>query len=392
MSNIKVIELFAGVGGFRVALENTGDYEVVWSNQWEPSTKIQHASDIYVKQFGSTDHSNEDISKVDESSLPDFNMLVGGFPCQNYSVAVPLVRSHGIMGKKGVLWWDIHRILSAKLPSYILLENVDRLLKSPANQSGRDFAIILACLSDLGYSVEWRVINAAEYGFPQKRKRTFIFAYLKPKVDMVASVFETAFPSIQKVNTKEKEFDIIGELHEITQDFSFDFRNSGFFSNRKGVTRDVVPEYNGPFKTLGDYLQNEEDVPSKFFIDEDIVSRWAYLKGSKSEQRIDPKTGYSYLYKEGAMAFPDSPNKPARTIITSEGGSSPSRTTHLIKCPSGRYRRLTPIELERLNGFPDNHTEGCTDVKRGFLMGNALVIGVVELIVESILFNRISFD
>ena len=80
------------------------------------------------------------------------------------------------------------------------------------------------------------------------------------------------------------------------------------------------------------------------------------------------------------MAFPDNPDMPSRTIITGEGGASPSRFKHVVKTAGGRYRRLTPIELERLNMFPDNHTAGASDMRRAFLMGNALVTGIVERI------------
>ena len=194
-NKIKVAELFAGVGGFRLGLEGwekksassgytkpiKSIYEIVWSNQWEPSTKTQHASLVYEKRFGKSGHSNEDITTVDVATIPDHDLLVGGFPCQDYSVATTLKNSKGLIGKKGVLWWSIHKILGEKKkkPKYIFLENVDRLLISPSKQRGRDFAIILKSLDDLGYAVEWRVINAADYGMPQRRKRIFILGYSK---------------------------------------------------------------------------------------------------------------------------------------------------------------------------------------------------------------------
>ena len=169
---LKVIELFAGVGGFRLGLEanNTESnqrFKIVWSNQWEPSTKLQHASDVYKLRWPhDKNHSCEDIAKViqdDFESIPNHDLLVGGFPCQDYSVARTLSHSEGLRGKKGVLWWSIHAILKKKgkeAPRFLMLENVDRLLKSPTRQRGRDFAIMIASLSDLGYAVEWRVINA----------------------------------------------------------------------------------------------------------------------------------------------------------------------------------------------------------------------------------------
>jgi DNA (cytosine-5)-methyltransferase 1 len=150
---------------------------VVWSNQFEPKTKKQHANIVYKKRWSNANHCETDIEKLvanQMDAIPEHDVLVGGFPCQDFSIAN---RSHnnGIEGKKGKLWWAIDSILEAKRPSYILLENVNRLLCSPSKQKGRDFSIILYCLNKLGYAVEWRIINAAEYGFPQRRRRVFIF-------------------------------------------------------------------------------------------------------------------------------------------------------------------------------------------------------------------------
>lgn len=396
--DISVIELFAGVGGFRIGLERASSrFKTIWSNQWEPSTKRQDASIIYCRQFGVSGHSNEDINTVDVTDIPTADILVGGFPCQDYSVATTLKNSGGIEGKKGVLWWQIHRILKEHRnpPKYLILENVDRLLSSPASQRGRDFAIILASLSDLGYIVEWRVINAAEYGMPQRRRRTYIFAYKNNttiaktikspsewlyKDGIMAHAFNIKDSDLSPIN-----FTINGDLVEISANFNrgksiSPFKNSGLMINRTVYTIATIPDYNGPFVSLGDVLIAEEDVPKEFFIDDKDLERWKYAKGSKSEKRINKTTGYEYNYSEGAMAFPDSSEKPSRTIITGEGGASPSRFKHVVLTPSGHYRRLTPIELERLNMFPDNHTYGATDMRRAFLMGNALVTGIVERI------------
>lgn len=184
MKEVKVIELFAGVGGFRVGLDraDANFFKTIWANQWEPATKVQHAAMVYEKNFGKGSVVNDDINQVKTEDIPDHDMLVGGFPCQDYSVATTLSNSKGIEGRKGVLWWSIYRILKEKganRPEIVFLENVDRLLLSPASQRGRDFAIILECLNELDYIVEWRVINAAEYAMPQKRRRTYIVGYKK---------------------------------------------------------------------------------------------------------------------------------------------------------------------------------------------------------------------
>lgn len=406
-NDIRIVELFAGVGGFRIGFERASEcFKTVWNNQWEPSTKRQDASIIYQHRFGSEGHSNEDISTVPVEEIPDSDLLCGGFPCQDYSVATTLHNSKGIEGKKGVLWWQIQRILrdkGDKAPKYLVLENVDRLLGSPAKQRGRDFAIILASLSDLGYYVEWRVINAAEYGMPQRRRRTYIVAYhntsnIAKQWDAVRekpfdwitknSVLGNSFESeIDNKKNTISDFLLNGDLVEITENFNKSangksvspFGNAGFMANRHVWSIDVKPTYDGPYITLGDIVLPDDKVPSEFFISDDEMPKWTYLKGSKSEKRVS-KDGFEYNYSEGSMAFPDALDKPSRTIITGEGGAAPSRFKHVILTPSGRYRRLMPLELERLNMFPDNHTVGVTDMRRAFLMGNALVTGIVERI------------
>jgi DNA (cytosine-5)-methyltransferase 1 len=400
--DIRVVELFAGVGGFRIGLERASEhYKTVWSNQWEPSTKRQDASIIYCHRFGAEGHSNEDIATVPTCEIPDADLLCGGFPCQDYSVATTLQRSGGIEGKKGVLWWQIYRILKEKgdrRPSYLMLENVDRLLNSPARQRGRDFAIILSSLSSLGYIVEWRVINAADYGMPQRRRRTYMVAYRlgTPLADQFSAtgdktgwvlqggIMPQAFPC-QAKGGKPNHFAISGDIADVSDHFnegkqSSPFLNSGVMAAGQVYTVDTLPCYDGPCLTLGDILVDESEVPEQFFVSAEELPKWEYQKGHKSLLRVNKATGYEYNYSEGAMAFPDYLDRASRTIITGEGGAAPSRFKHIIKTPSGRWRRLVPVELERLNMFPDNHTFGSSDLRRAFLMGNALVTGIVEKI------------
>ncbi|PKQ15606.1 MAG: DNA (cytosine-5-)-methyltransferase [Actinobacteria bacterium HGW-Actinobacteria-7] len=412
-----VVELFAGVGGFRLGLEGKpefwrapgdepGQWRVTWSNQWEPSTKTQHAFDCYAERFEDGTHCNEDIAQVSVDDIPEHQLLVGGFPCQDYSVAKPLNQAHGIQGRKGVLWWEIHRILEAKQPQFVMLENVDRLLKSPGSQRGRDFAIILATMSDLGYLVEWRVINAAEYGLPQRRRRVFIIGRKVDKAfasagfdgfDWITSqgVLARAVPCTSPNGTAEHERDFVieGEPHEVSEHFGAgrklsQFLNAGVMLRREVWTRKVVADYDGPLSLLSSVLLPESEVPDEYFIaperlgdiDSPKPGTWRYLKFSKSEQRTHKGSGTTYLYTEGGLPFPDPIDRAARTILTGEGGTAPSRFKHAIATSDGRFRRLTPVELERLNGFPDNWTEGMSDGKRAFCMGNALVVGVVERI------------
>ena len=529
-----VCELFAGVGGFRVGLGDS--WETVWANQWEPGKKQQHAFNCYIKHFGDKpEYVNEDINSIDKTTIPDHNLLVGGFPClvkdtlvltkdgykqlidikpgdmvlshdneyhevtkfmeqgeknvfeinsilfntiratgnhrfyvrernnfnngkavwlsveelfkndlyKNYYIGsfakfyeglidggvydndyvwipfsinatnivepvydIEVKDSHsfvanncithncqdysvahtgatGIEGKKGVLWWDIRDVLIAKKPKFVLLENVDRLLKSPAKQRGRDFGVILACFNDLGYSVEWRVITASDYGFPQKRKRTFIFAYRNDttyhnmiKHDNLEHVihdsgfFYKYFP-IEDTTTGVQEPFVYTDVFDISDNFKFNFLNSGVMTKGIIYTENTIPVMT-PAKTLGSIL--ETNVSDKYNAKD--LDKWAYLKGNKRILRTT-KEGFEYWYTEGAMAYPDYLDRPARTMLTSEG--SLNRTSHILEDPETKnYRILTPMECERINGFPDNWTNtGMPERMRYFCMGNALVVGLI---------------
>ena len=389
-----VAELFAGVGGFRIGLARAG-WKTVFSNQWEPATKVQHASEVYVARFGEDGHSNEDIAQVE--SLPkNIDLLVGGFPCQDYSVAKTLNSAKGLKGKKGVLWWEILRLVQGQNPKFIFLENVDRLLKSPSNQRGRDFAVMLKTLGDEGYTIEWRVVNAAEYGFPQRRIRVFIVATKKKRgakrqtpasIIGKTGILARALP-IEKLTSELQEIELDDEADEISSRFNkgggkSPFLNSGYYENGVAYTIKSEAKLAKDFSVLGDVLQPDSQVPDEYWIDEKRLKEWKYLKGAKSIERTHKGSGTTYNYAEGKMAFPDLLTNPSRTILTAEGGNTPSRFKHIIKTKNG-YRRLTPIELERLNGFPDNWTQNgnfdnvVPDGKRAFFMGNALVIGLIE--------------
>jgi len=392
-----VIELFAGVGGFRIGLNNIvsfdengkaleeGNFKFVWANQWEPSTKLQHAADCYKYHFGEI--CNEDISTVDKKSIPNHSLLCGGFPCQDYSVAHSLSKEKGIEGKKGVLWWQINEILKVKKTPFVFLENVDRLLKSPSKQRGRDFGIMLKCFDLLGYSVEWRVINAADYGLPQRRRRTYIFAYkdstkygksesvLKSE-DIINKdgIFAKAFP----INTSEKfkQVDLrkIVDLADFSDTFAFGFETSGYMSNGLVTTTKAEPILINPI-TLGQIAV--KGAKEEYYLSDSEISKFEYLRGSKKIPRVDAN-GFEYMYSEGAMSPYDELSLPGRTMLTSEG--TVNRSTHIVKDPNtNRLRYLTPVECERMNQFPDDWTNtGMPNKRRYFMMGNALVCGIVK--------------
>ena len=384
-----VVELFAGVGGFNLGLRESG-WNVIFANQWEPGKKNQWAFDCYDKHFPESKNVNVDVASIDTKDIPNHELLVGGFPCQDYSVASTLVNSKGIQGKKGVLWWEIYRIAASKKPRFILLENVDRLLKSPARQRGRDFGIILACLSSLGYSIEWRVINAADYGFPQRRRRTFIFATRDKKIQkelygkktgeevlLHSGFFAPSFACRRYDETcRVGLFKISDDIKDVSDNFHAAFENSGFCIGSCIQTIRVESIYDGPYRTLGDCL--EHNVDESFYIKVEDEPKWAYMKGAKKEKRVS-SNGHEYNYSEGPIAYPDYLDRPSRTMLTGE--SSKNRSTHVVRDPeTGRLRLLTPVECERLDGFPDNWTNtGMPQKFRYFCMGNALVVGLIAV-------------
>ncbi len=398
---IDVVELFAGVGGFRLGFEKVSDrFRTVWANQWEPSMKEQYAFDCYIKHFGNNnDHVCEDISKA-KANIPDHDLLVGGFPCQDYSIMKK--NSEGIEGNKGKLWWQINDIIKEKHPKYVLLENVDRLVWSPAKQYGRDFSIILRCLYELGYAVEWRIVNAADYGQAQRRRRTFIFAFyretdiyktyaenfctrgLKSMHEHIlkSGIFAQAFPikNHAKIYTDSWLDEMRYESVEVlSENQIIHLYNSGTMMNGRIYSIDIFSQQE-PSIPLKEVLE-KTPVDEHFFLKDEDMQKWIYSKGAKRETRIR-KDGSKYLFTEGAVKFPEALNMPSRTILTSE--SKVGRTSHVVKdlC-TGRLRTLTPIECERLNGFPDNWTNtGMPEKMRYFCMGNALVVPLITRIGE----------
>lgn len=432
---LRVAELFAGVGGFRLGLESCGatqdqtEYQVVWSNQFEPGRKRQEASDVYVARWGTEGHSNEDIAAVvgDDNRFAEVlarrpDMLVGGFPCQDYSVAKPASQAAGLVGKKGVLWWPLHATLKKSIDAgqpikYLMLENVDRLLNSPSTCRGRDFAVIIDSLNELGYAVEWRVVNAADYGSPQRRRRVFIVAYHRSTAVYARAqaacqhaeaahwlgstgVVADGLPVCEVSPSAVTQFALGASVYETQTTFrprpdgKSPFENAGLMVDGQVWTaRTRVPDGmdgsactgEAGIRTLGDVIARTGAVPESFYLDESDLSAWHAAKGAKSVPRVH-RDGHEYTFSEGAMAFPDPLDRPSRTIITSEGGAAASRTRHVVRDATGRLRRLTPDELEHLNGFPRGHTAlpGVSDARRAFLMGNALVVGVVRALGQAL--------
>ncbi len=417
---MNVLELFAGVGGFRIGLENAHpDYfETLWSNQWEPSRKSQDAFEVYNYHFPDSENINVSIVDITDEQFAEMNadMIVGGFPCQDYSVARSKKNEQGIEGQKGVLFWEIIRATRIIRPRFLILENVDRLLKAPSKQRGRDFAIMLTAFNNLGYSVEWRVINAADYGRSQRRRRVFFFIYrndipfahqMDQRFEEQEQVFDenryddyifheglfaTQFPILNTpVKKRHVYYELPEDIVEVSDNFSGTVWNTGVMRHGRYYSIDTAPNYDGEPITLGEILQNEEEVPEKFFINDPAkLEKFQYLRGPKRIERTSAD-GHTYIYSEGGMSPTDDLNLPGRTMLTSEG--TVNRSTHFLNV-NGKYRLITPVEAERLQDFPDNWTalkrlsDGTvtevSDKMRMFFMGNALVTDIVRKIGEFI--------
>lgn len=420
---LNILELFAGVGGFRVGLENSNPdlYKTKWSNQWEPSRKSQDAFEVYSYNFPDSENINRSIDDITNEKFEsmDADIIVGGFPCQDYSVARSKKHEMGIEGKKGVLFWQIIRATTYSKPEYLILENVDRLLKSPSQQRGRDFAVMLSAFNNLGYSVEWRVINAAEYGGVQRRRRVFFFVYrndtpfakamdkkygVKKKNEDWADdafdeyifkdgLFARQFPIKQEIKydgKKPRQYSnrLSADMVEVSDNFTGKVWNTGIMRYGRYFTIDTkASDYElAKVRTLSSIAQSVEEVDERFYItDETKLEKFHYLRRAKKIQRTTVE-GHEWTFSEGKMAPFDDFDLPGRTMLTSEG--SVNRSTHFLKIGE-RYRLITPIEAERLNDFPSDWTRyklhdgdkiEVSDRMRYFFMGNALVTSIIKRI------------
>lgn len=449
MTELKVFSMFDGVGGFIHGLQKSNPelFNVVYSNQYEPSRKSQDAFEVGNYVFPKMQHDNRDIMTLEEKDFEyikklGVNMIVGGFPCQDYSVARSKKHEKGIEGKKGVLFWSIIEATRVIQPKYLILENVDRLLKSPSSQRGRDFAIMLSAFNKLGYSVEWRVINAADYGRAQRRRRVFFFVYKndtkwakgidkkyeKSNINTFLSdstkninqyngyifkdgLFARQFPiknEIKYDGKKARQYCAsLGEdknwddyILNVSDNFAGTIWNTGIMRHGRYFTIDTIPIEEKP-KTLGEVVQEAKEMYSgeipyenylkKYWItDPEKLEKFEYLRGAKKIERVTVD-GHTWIYSEGGMAPHDSFDLPARTMLTSEG--SVNRSTHFL-LDNGNYRLLTPNEAELLQDFPidstkykketDGKIKEVSDRMRYFFMGNALVTGIVKRIGDEI--------
>ena len=369
---MKFIDLFAGIGGFRYGLqkveiesESSSDHEsgasqhgqrafhCVWSNEWD-----KYANQIYKKHYGECD--TRDIRTVDTKDIPDHDLLCAGFPCQSFSIAGKRL---GFEDTRGTMFFEIARIIRDKRPRYFLLENVKGLL---SHDEGKTFQTILGVLSDLGYEYQWQVLNSKNFGVPQNRERVFIVGHLR----------ETSRPEVFP----------IGESYSISHQTKYAeqagrSRISSTIDARYGSLRnagETYLHYIGGIRGkrdmwLKDNKQNSRNFSQgqRVYSSDGIASTIAGNAGG-----LGGKTG---LYAIPVLT-PDRMEKRQNGRRFKNDGDPAFTLTSQDK--HGVYdglniRRLTPVECERLQGFPDNWTEGISDTQRYKCLGNAVTTLVI---------------
>lgn len=298
----------------------------------------KYAIEIYQRHF--PEHKNyDDITKIKPSKLPDFDLLVGGFPCQAFSIAG---KRKGFKDTRGTLFFDIARILRSKKPRLFLLENVKGLL---SHDNGSTFKIIIATLTKLGYDVQWQVLNSKNFGVPQNRERVFIVGHLRgtprPKV----------FPF-----TENNSEDIV--LPTITTRVTAD--SNGTYVGKRS-----------PRQIIGGSQGNRVYDPKG------ISTTIASQAGG-----LGAKTG---LYAVGGLQAHQKPRKDGISPTLTQAAGMGGGQTPIVWSKKIKIRRLTPMECERLQGFPDGWTEGISDTQRYKCLGNAVTVNTVQAIVQKLL-------
>ena len=369
---MKFIDLFAGIGGFRYGLqkveiesESSSDHEsgasqhgqrafhCVWSNEWD-----KYANQIYTKHFGECD--SRDIRTVNTKDIPDHDLLCAGFPCQSFSIAGKRL---GFEDTRGTMFFEIARIIRDKRPRYFLLENVKGLL---SHDEGKTFQTILGVLSDLGYEYQWQVLNSKNFGVPQNRERVFIVGHLR----------ETSRPEVFP----------IGESYSISHQTKYAEQ-----AGRSRISSTIDARY-GSLRNAGEtYLHYIGGIRGKrdMWLKDDKQNSRNFSQG----QRVYSSDGIASTIagnagglggKTGLYAIPvltpDRMEKRQNGRRFKNDGDPAFTLTSQDK--HGVYdglniRRLTPVECERLQGFPDNWTEGISDTQRYKCLGNAVTTLVI---------------
>jgi len=342
---LKYLSLFSGIGGFELGIADKG--ECIGYSEIN-----KYAIQIYEKHFNHKNYG--DITKIIPKDLPDFDLLVGGFPCQSFSIAG---KRMGFADTRGTLFFDIAKIIREKQPRLLLLENVKGLL---SHDKGATFFTIISTLDELGYDCQWQVLNSKNHGVPQNRERVFIIGHLRgtsrPKVFPIGGTDRTS-------NGEHKTKNIQNRKQERTDATNKDYAICLTAQQReagRGVNHIRVEQINNP--------ANKINVIGK-------LNSKTWEKRHESIRRVYSIEGIS------------------PTIPTAQGGGVMNK----IMIPNSKIRRLTPIECERLQGFPDQWTSKginekgeeveISDTQRYKTLGNAVSCPVITAIIKKLINN-----
>lgn len=352
---MRFIELFCGIGGFRLGLEkaNSKDssnsesrtpqhrecaFRCVWSNDND-----KYACQIYRKQFREV--CEQDIRTVDPSTIPEHDLLTAGFPCQSFSIAG---KRGGFEDTRGTLFFEICRIARAKRTKYLLLENVKGLL---SHDNGDTFQTILRTLDELGYDCQWQVLNSKDFDVPQNRERVFIIGHLRGQPR--PQIFPIREPNQESEQMDERN----GQVSPAIQ--ARDWRGQGKQLDNLMIFRyGVMGENNKRWLEDGKEFSRNFPQGQRVYSDKGISAQLNAQAGGWGA-----KTG---LYEIGCQRQNQGEN--IGLVLGSKHESIP------------QIRRLTPLECERLQGFPDNWTGGISDTQRYKCLGNAVTVNVIEVI------------
>jgi DNA (cytosine-5)-methyltransferase 1 len=334
--NMKYISLFAGIGGFDLALNRLG-HEAVYVNEWD-----KYAAQIYEKNFNHKPDTR-DIRTVAADDIPDHDLLVGGFPCQAFSLAG---KRRGFSETRGTLFFEICRIAAAKRTPYLLLENVEGLL---SHDNGQTFTVIIRALDELGYDIQWQVVNSKDFGVPQNRTRVYIAGHLRDR-------------------SRPEIFPITGTNPKALEEYTSGQRQGQRVYGPGGVSVALSALGGGMGAKTGLYMIR--DTQNETMKDEigTLQARSKDYDGCGFQVVITsrhPRSGDPSKGGTGAL----SSDKYSFTI-----DSMP----HYVN----GIRKLTPTECERLQGFPDGWTEGISDTQRYKCLGNAVTVNVIQAIME----------
>jgi DNA (cytosine-5)-methyltransferase 1 len=333
---MRYIDLFGGIGGFRLGIERAKpDWKCVWYCDID-----KYAVQIYNSRFGEK-YEARDIREVDEKEIPEHDLLCGGFPCQSFSIAG---KRKGFEDRRGNLFFEICRIARAKRPKILFLENVKGLL---SHERGKTFAVIINSLQELGYWIEWQVLNSKNFGVPQNRERVFIIGHLGKEGG------QQVFP--------------LGRWNKVSNE-----KNERASCGNKVASAITADYHKLPANRGETYIEEPHMIHN--------------IYGGFKEKKVRVFKGISPTIRtpKGGGHLPLVMNTLTEAIGTRQGSSSEFiRSVEKIIKATGRIRRLTPIECERLQGFPDGWTEGVSDTQRYKLLGNAVTVNVIEAIAKS---------